>query len=174
MTMQDRRAVITQGEYLVSGETDLVITTLLGSCVACCMWDPMARVGGMNHILLANSSQQSAQCDLAGVNAMELVINDMLKIGARRERLVAKLFGGAQMVSGLSDIGPSNCAFALNFLSNENIEVVAQSLGGDAARQLMFWPASGAARQKAQRQAPDVLSAPIMKPAPAGNDLELL
>jgi chemotaxis protein CheD len=162
---------ITQGEHAVSADPDTTIGTLLGSCVACCLWDPIAGVGGMNHILLATTSRNNANCDMAGVNAMELLINDMLKLGASRNRLMAKTFGGAQMINGLSDIGPANCAFATNFLEIENIQCVSSSLGGSAARQLVFTPATGAARVKTQRAS---IPEPVIQVAEVkGNDLEL-
>ncbi|KIN61101.1 putative chemoreceptor glutamine deamidase CheD [Sulfitobacter noctilucae] len=163
--------VITQGEHYVSADPQATISTLLGSCVACCLWDPLAAVGGMNHILLATTSRNAARCDLVGVNAMELLINDLLKLGARRDRLKAKLFGGAQMINGLSEIGPANCAFATGFLEQESIPCVSQSLGGEFARQIIFTPSSGAVRAKTTRGRP--AEAPP-RPAPAiGNDLEL-
>ncbi len=166
-----RSIVITQGEHRVSADPQVQITTLLGSCVACCLWDPLAAVGGMNHILLASTSRNATQSDLAGINAMELLINDLLKLGARRERLQAKLFGGAQMVNGLSDIGRANCAFAVGFLKQEDIPCVAQSLGGQFARQIVFTPTTGALRAKTTRgRMPDVPRQPVV---PAGNGLEL-
>jgi chemotaxis protein CheD len=171
--MRQKRVVITQGEHAVGSDPDVSISTLLGSCVACCYWDPVANVGGMNHILLATTTKQMASCDHAGVNAMELLINDLLKLGAMRNRLQAKLFGGAQMISGLSEIGPANCAFALDYLKRENIPCLSQSLGGDKARQLIFWPTTGAVRMKAQRDAPPP-PPPVAEPVvEAGNDLEL-
>ncbi|WP_276150104.1 MULTISPECIES: chemotaxis protein CheD [unclassified Sulfitobacter] len=163
--------VITQGEYQTSADPAATISTLLGSCVACCLWDPVAKVGGMNHILLASTTCNAAKSDLAGINAMELLINDLLKMGANRTRLLAKAFGGAQMIRGLSEIGPSNCAFATNFLAMENIECVASSLGGTASRNVVFTPTTGAARVKAHHEAQ--MDVPVSRPMAHGNDLEL-
>ncbi|MFK7835807.1 MAG: chemotaxis protein CheD [Sulfitobacter sp.] len=164
--------VITQGEYHVSNDPTATISTLLGSCVSCCLWDPVAGVGGMNHILLASHSQQSLNVDdLAGANAMELLINDMLKLGGQRSRFQAKAFGGAQMVSGLSNIGPTNSTFLLDYLDRENIPCVSHSLGGEIARQVVFVPVTGAARIKARHQAP--VEEVVQPAAPVGNDLEL-
>lgn len=143
---------ITQGEHAVSDDPDATISTLLGSCVACCLWDPVARVGGMNHMLITSRTERDARCDAAGVHAMELLINDLLKSGAKRTRFQAKVFGGAQMVRGLSGIGAVNCAFTLDYLERENIVCVSQSLGGNAARQLRFWPVLGAVRQKVVKE----------------------
>lgn len=171
--MREHRKVITQGQHLVSDHQEVSISTLLGSCVACCLWDPVVKAGGMNHMLIASRTISSAQSALVGVNEMELLINDLLKLGAQRHRLKAKVFGGAQMVSGLSEIGPANSAFTLEFLARENIECVAQSLGGQSARQLVFWPHSGAVRQRMQKTGPDQVVLPEAAPA-TGNGLELL
>ena len=104
----------------------------------------------MNHMLLTVGPAHSTDVpDFHGVNAMELLINDLLKLGARRDRLKAKAFGGARMVSGLSDIGPRNREFVLNFLEKENIPCLAHALGGDQARQVIFQAGDGAARVKA-------------------------
>lgn len=166
-----KSTVITQGEFHVSGNPTETISTLLGSCVACCLWDPVAGVGGMNHILLATQSRNAAQCDFAGVNAMELLINAMLKSGARRERLLAKAFGGAQMIDGLSEIGPANCLFAESFLEAENIPCLSKSLGGSFARHVVFTPSTGAVRVKAHQKIAVEVSVPPVKPA--SNGLEL-
>lgn len=151
--MMDHGIFITQGEYSISDDSEATISTLLGSCVACCLWDPLAGVGGMNHMLIASRSQHAAKCDATGVQAMELLINALLKRGAKRSRLRAKAFGGAQMVRGLSGVGRANCIFTLDYLTREQIPLVSHSLGGDVARQLRFWPVSGIVRQKIVAQA---------------------
>lgn len=167
------RIVITQGEHFTSADPETTISTLLGSCVACCLWDPLAEVGGMNHILLAANPRAPAEGpSLSGINAMELLINDLLKLGARRTRLQAKAFGGAQMISGLSSIGPANARFALGYLSRENIECTSQSLGGDRARHVIFVPTTGAVRVKIQpHEAPEPSLTEVSQ---GGNGLELL
>lgn len=167
-----QKVVITQGEHFVAGKEDTTISTILGSCVACCLWDPLARVGGMNHILLANARQVPGQApDLLGVNAMEVMINEMLKLGALRSRLKAKAFGGAKMISGLSEIGPANCAFIREFLANESIPCVSESLGGSMARHVIFTPSTGHVKMK-QRKEP-VAEPLVVAPQSQGNDLEL-
>ena len=145
----ERRHNIIQGEYKVSGDAQTVITTLLGSCVAACMHDPAARVGGMNHFLLPGDSDASrlSEAERYGVHLMEILVNGMLKQGARRERIQAKLFGGARTIRNLSDVGGANARFAKEFLKREGIAVVGGSLGGIQGRRLQFWPASGRARQ---------------------------
>lgn len=150
--------VITQSQRLASDDPGVQISTLLGSCVSCCLWDPTAKAGGMNHILIPPRETGGLE---VGVNDMELLINDLLKLGASRMRLQAKLFGGAQMVRGLSDVGRANSDFALQFLERENITCVAKSLGGESARQILFHPASGNARQKVSRDVPQEQLAPL-------------
>ncbi|MCX7559774.1 chemotaxis protein CheD [Sulfitobacter sp. F26204] len=166
-----KQFVITQGEFFVSSEVGTTISTLLGSCVACCLWDPLVAVGGMNHILFASLQRNRVKCDRAGINAMELLINEMLKRGAHRARLKAKLFGGAQMIDGLSEIGPANSTFATQFLAVEGIECISSSLGGSSARHLVFTPTTGAARVKIPNFIPKE-TLPSAKPE-NGNDLEL-
>lgn len=139
---------IIQGEYRVSDHPDAVLTTLLGSCVAACIWDPLLNVGGMNHFLLpGDNEQQIRDSERYGVHLMELLVNELFHHGASRQRLVAKLFGGANLNSQLADIGARNAEFAQRFLRNEGIRILGESLGGDRARKVQFWPASGRARQ---------------------------
>ncbi len=160
---------VAQGEHVVSDQPDDVITTILGSCVATCLWDETSGIGGMNHILLPEDLATSPLSQVHGVNAMEVLINEMIKRGAVKSRIKAKLFGGAQMVAGLSDIGKRNGEFAAEFLRQEGIECTAESLGGQAARRVQFWPNSGRARQKL------VGTTPVEKPVPTTkpNDVEL-
>jgi chemotaxis protein CheD len=148
MTNTMRPQHISQGEYASSGEGGRSITTILGSCVASCVYDEGMKVGGMNHFLLPESNNISVQAASFGVNAMELLINDLIKLGARRDRLRCKVFGGARMIAGLSDVGQKNAHFILDFLRREGIECAGQSLGGTQARRVEFWPDSGRARQK--------------------------
>ena len=86
--MTPRKLHITQGERAVGKNPDDVISTILGSCVSCCLWDPTAGVGGMNHMLLTVRPNTGGMCNLTGLNAMELLINDILKLGGRRDRRV--------------------------------------------------------------------------------------
>lgn len=169
--MSQKRYIITQGEHCALRDPGAVISTLLGSCVACCLWDAEAGVGGMNHMLLTSSTCRNGMSNLAGVNAMELLINDLQKLGAVRHRLQAKAFGGAQMVSGLSDIGPANADFVLSFLRQEGITCVSHSLGGQSARQLLFTPSTGAARVRSQSVELPEAKGKIVRTI--GNDLEL-
>ena len=144
------RVHVVQGEHFITDNADAVLTTLLGSCVAACIRDPIAGVGGMNHFLLPGS-HSAAGIDRAaqryGVHAMELLVNALLSSGARKERLEAKLFGGARLIDGLTDIGSQNADFALRFLEAEGIRHIGGSLRGEHGRRVQFWPVSGRARQ---------------------------
>jgi chemotaxis protein CheD len=147
----ERRVHIIQGEYNVSDDPDVVLTTLLGSCVAACLRDPVARVGGMNHFLLpgqeAGEGAPRNAGETYGVHLMELLVNGLLRRGARRDRLEGKLFGGARTMDGLADIGARNAAFAERFLAHEGIRLAGGSLRGEQGRRIQFWPVSGRARQ---------------------------
>ena len=145
----ERRVHVGQGEHYVTSDRDVVLSTVLGSCVAMCLRDPVAGVGGMNHFLLPEGAGAGTDAGRRyGAYAMELLINDVLKAGGRRDRLEAKLFGGARMFGGLSDVGASNAAFAEKFLRDEGIPVVGSSLGGLAARRVQYWPTTGRAQQR--------------------------
>lgn len=152
----DRRINIVQGEQRVDRDPNVVLTTILGSCVAACLFDPVAAVGGMNHFLLpgeqpgreiANPAAGGSGAMRYGAYSMELLINGLLREGASRQHLRAKLFGGARMLKGLTDVGDSNAAFAERFLQQEGIPVVGGSLRGDRGRRIQFWPVSGRAQQ---------------------------
>lgn len=133
-----QRIILEPGEFYVS-TTQEVISTLLGSCVATCLYDPVTDVMGMNHFLLAY--QQSEHCVMDsqagkyGIHAMQLLINAMLQLGAKKHNLRAKCFGGANLLQKgykiqEKGIGSSNIEFIDHFLMSENIPVVSSSLGG--------------------------------------------
>jgi chemotaxis protein CheD len=140
---------VIQGEQYVTEDPDVMLTTVLGSCVAACMRDPEAGIGGMNHFLLPDSDSSAGGTAVRfGAHAMELLINDILRRGGRRHRLEAKLFGGGRMFDGLSDIGEANASFAERFLRDEGVPVLGGSLRGPQARRVQFWPVSGRAMQR--------------------------
>ena len=147
---------VIQGEHRIARRQDIMLSTLLGSCVAACVWDEAAQVGGMNHFLLpaVRDSADEAQNLIRGLHAMELLINGLLKAGASRAGLQAKLFGGACIRLGMTDIGDQNAAFAEHFLEAEGIPLVGGSLRGDRGRRIEFWPMSGRARQIYLRSEP--------------------
>ena len=172
-----KRVSIVQGELHVASVPGTVIATLLGSCVAACLQDPVARVGGMNHFLLG---EPGTDCRVGaedmyryGIHAMELLINAMMQRGAQRSRLRAHLYGGANIVAGLGEIGSRNVAFARNFMENEGIAIGRCGLGGGQARKVEFMPYEGRVRATLVAGAS---AAPIRpaEPALAGTgDIEL-
>lgn len=175
-----RRVHVIQGEYKVVSDPDVVLTTILGSCVAACMRDPVVGVGGMNHFLLPGSAEAMAAGGDAtryGVHLMELLINGLLKQGARRDRLEAKIFGGAKTIARFSNVGEQNALFARQFLMDEGIRIVGESTGGEHGRKLEYWPSSGRARQhaltgaEAQRTVAQE-QRPVIAPKPAESSIE--
>ena len=112
-----------QGDFYVTDTPQEVLTTILGSCIAACIRDPSVGVGGMNHFLLPEGDGEDRNARRFGVNAMEILINDILKRGGERSRLEAKLFGGANVINAMSDVGSRNAAFAKQFLSDEGISI---------------------------------------------------
>jgi chemotaxis protein CheD len=125
-----------------------VIETLLGSCVAVCLYDRVASLGGMNHILLPGKADLKVFDNVAryAINAMELLINKVMGLGGERRHLVAKVFGGANVLPSISDenaMGSRNCEFVLEFLYMEAISIVSQDLGGRDTRKIYFHTDSG-------------------------------
>jgi chemotaxis protein CheD len=174
-----KRLHVVQGEFAVSDDPDVMMGTILGSCVAACMRDPVAGVGGMNHFLLPGERDTGGPQALRyGVQSMELLLNALYRKGARRERLEVKLFGGARVIDGLSDVGQQNAAFAERFLAAEGIRMTGGSLRGGQARRIQFWPVSGRVRQMALvdpgRQVLEAERAePAAPPVADDGDLEL-
>ena len=166
---------VIQGEQRVSGDPDEVLATLLGSCVAACLHDPLAGIGGMNHFLLPGDAVgvERGYAERFGVHAMELLVNALLAQGASRPRLEAKLFGGASTMQGLSDIGAMNATFAAGFLRRENIRITSECLGGTRGRRIQFWPTSGRARRIFMGTAEPVPPQRPPRPAPTSGALEL-
>lgn len=166
----ERRIHVGQGEHHVTTDPNVLLTTILGSCVALCLRDPETRVGGMNHFLLPDGEGEGDAARRYGAYAMELLINDVLKAGGRRGRLEAKLFGGGRMFDSLRDVGRSNADFAERFLRDEGIPLVGGSLRGSGGRRLHYWPVTGRALQRAVTDGP----APSPRPAPvASGSVEL-
>lgn len=140
---QHQRIVI--GEVLASREP-LLLQTLLGSCVAVCLRDPVTEVGGMNHIFLPGDGNRD-RSSRYGVQAMELLINGIMREGGDRRRLVAKAFGAGNVIAGLPSptIGDQNAAFIRSFLETEKIPLLAERLGGTHAVQVYFRTDTGKA-----------------------------
>ena len=136
------------GEYFVSNE-DIVIMTVLGSCIAACIWDAPARLGGMNHFMLPDGEMGDGS-GRYGSFAMELLINEMLKMGARRETMQAKIFGGGQVMAGFTtmNVGERNTKFVQDYLSTERIPIVSQDVLDIHPRKVCFFPVIGKALVK--------------------------
>ncbi|GAB5352484.1 chemotaxis protein CheD [Qipengyuania sp. 483] len=153
-----KRISIIQGEHRVLGEPEVMLTTVLGSCVAVCLHDSVARIGGMNHFLLGEPSAghnlQPEEMQRYGVHAMELLINAMMQAGAVRERLCGHLYGGANIIAGLGAIGSSNAAFARRFMETEGLQIRHCDLGGTSARKVEFLPFAGKVRSNKVNDVP--------------------
>jgi chemotaxis protein CheD len=137
------------GEFFVHDE-DIVVTTTLGSCIAACLWDRERRVGGMNHFLLPEGGGADAETGRYGAFAMDLLIGELVKRGATRATLEAKVFGGGAVISGMSSInvGQQNTDFVLQYLRTERITVVSKDVLDIYPRKVAFLPASGKAMVK--------------------------
>jgi chemotaxis protein CheD len=183
----DRGVVTTvhQGDCLVSGDAGLTYSTVLGSCISACIRDVSARVGGMNHFLLAEPPSSSGDRYGAsaryGAFAMEQLINKVLTTGSgRKANLEIKVFGGGLINGALTDIGAKNIAFLREFLSDEGYVIASEDLGGTFARRVMFKPHSGralvkrldnAAAGNIAREELAVAKRPIVQPV--ADDIEL-
>lgn len=137
------------GEYFVH-DSDIVILTTLGSCIAVCLWDPQRRVGGMNHFMLPEGRNQGGGAGRYGSYAMELLINALMHHGAVKSRLQAKVFGGAMVIEGMTsiNIGEQNTRFVLDYLKTENIPVLSKDVLEIYPRKVCFMPDNGQAMIK--------------------------
>lgn len=149
-TRQTVAAKILPGEYYVTMGNEL-ITTVLGSCVSACIRDPQTGVGGMNHFLLPLGTGETWSSETAIVStanrygnfAMEHMINDILKIGGRKRNLEVKIFGGSQIIAGMTDIGASNIRFVRNYLAVEGMKITSEDVGGKNPRKIVYFPDTG-------------------------------
>jgi chemotaxis protein CheD len=139
---------ISPGEYLSTSE-DFIISTVLGSCVSVCIFDKYRKMGGMNHFMLVEGKALETTGDMLryeryGSYAMESLLNDFIRSGSKKEHLEAKVFGGSRMLNLKSkdylDIGSQNVRYALTFLKNETIPVLAKDTGGTRHRRLYLFP----------------------------------
>jgi chemotaxis protein CheD len=146
-------AKILPGEYYVTRH-DEAITTVLGSCISACIRDPVLGAGGMNHFMLPEEAGNSNWGDAGthstryGSAAMERLVNDLLKAGARRERLEVKLFGGGRILASNTQVGARNIDFAHEWLGAEGFTVVREDVGGNVPRRVIYFPATGRALVK--------------------------
>jgi chemotaxis protein CheD len=150
-------AKILPGEYFVTAE-DEIIVTVLGSCVSACVRDKVFGIGGMNHFMLPVSSSDlskhlssngdSTEATRYGGYAMEMLINDILKYGGRRENLEIKIFGGGKIISNMSDVGKRNIEFIKDYINKENIDLISGDTGDIYPRKVVFHPNSGKVKVK--------------------------
>jgi chemotaxis protein methyltransferase CheR len=139
------RARLQSGELHVSAVPS-VVTTVLGSCVASCLFDPIKAIGGMNHFMLPDAAERSWVPECYGVHAMELLINQLMASGARRDRLVAKVFGAAHVIPGWATgrkVADANSAFVREFLAREGIAILGERLGGESPLHVSFFTHTG-------------------------------
>jgi chemotaxis protein CheD len=150
-------AKILPGEYYYTGK-NMVIVTVLGSCVSACIRDRVTGIGGMNHFMLPDGGKDTDSPVSAsmryGTYAMEVLINDLLKAGARRENLEAKVFGGGRVLSGFISInvGERNAQFVRDYLRTENIRIMAEDLNDIYPRKVYFFPRTGKVLVKKLKQ----------------------
>ena len=144
---QHNAVKVLPGEYFVASES-VAIMTVLGSCIAACLWDSRTRVGGMNHFMLPDGGDDTS--GRYGSYAMELLINEMMKQGARRETLQAKIFGGGQVMHNFTtmNVGERNTRFVQDYLATERIPVVSEDVLDIYPRKVVFFPVTGKAMVK--------------------------
>jgi len=152
-------AKILPGEYFVTC-SDEAITTVLGSCIAACIRDPVVRIGGMNHFMLPEDSSEGKSSWSEGAGglatrygsyAMESLINELMKLGARRDRLEVKLFGGGKILSSMTDVGKKNIIFARAYLKLEGFKIAAEDVGDVYPRRVLYFPTTGVVMLKRLR-----------------------
>ena len=177
-------AKILPGEYYFTNK-DMLIVTVLGSCVSACIRDRVTGLGGMNHFMLPDGGGDGSPVSASaryGTYAMEILINDLLKAGAKRENMEAKVFGGGAVLKGFTaiNVGERNAAFVLSFLRTEKIRVVAEDLNDVHPRKVYFFPRTGKVLVKKLMQTHnDTLAkreieyASRLKKAPVGGEIDL-
>ncbi|WP_245434147.1 chemoreceptor glutamine deamidase CheD [Pseudolabrys taiwanensis] len=135
------------GEYYVTKKPDELLVTVLGSCVAACIRDPIAHIGGMNHFMLPHHNSgnwgQDSRSARFGNFAMEKLINELIKAGADRNRMEVKVFGGGNVTDTSNAIGSENAEFVLRYLEAEGFRCAAQDLGGSLPRRIHYYPSTG-------------------------------
>ena len=180
-------ARILPGEYYVTRSEEGVSTTL-GSCIAACIRDRVAGIGGMNHFMLPTTANEVDKWRSSGLGAatrygsyaMEHLINEIMKNGGKRENLEVKIFGGGRILEKMTDVGQRNIAFVRNYLWAEELPVVAEDVGDIYPRQVVYFPASGRAKVKRLRSLHNNVIASVelkyvgsIAAQPVGGDVEL-
>ncbi len=137
---------IFSGDWHVSTSHNEMLATILGSCIAACIRDPILGIGGMNHFLLPgdeNTITENSTATRYGVFAMETLINGILKAGGRKDRLEVKVFGGGNVTNNSIRIGSKNSAFIREFLAREGFTILSEDLEGDLPRRVHYFPDTG-------------------------------
>mgnify|MGYP006116297649 FL=1 len=141
-------AKILPGEFYVSVQGEM-ISTVLGSCISACIRDTKIGVGGMNHFMLPESADGQGSWEQNAKNgassrygnwAMEFLINEILKQGGRKQNMEVKLFGGGQILANMTDVGKRNIEFAIQYLEQEGLKVIAKNVGGPFPRKVLYFP----------------------------------
>ena len=184
-TFDCEAAKILPGEYYFTGK-EMLIVTVLGSCVAACIRDRVSGVGGMNHFMLPDSGNDADSPLSAsmryGAYAMEVLINELLKAGARRENLEAKVFGGGNVLRGFTtiNVGERNAQFVRDYLRAENVRITAEDLNDVHPRKVYYFPRTGKVLVKKLRQLNNYTLvkreqdyASRLKTGPVGGDIDL-
>lgn len=143
-------AKILPGQFYVTKHQE-VIATILGSCISVCIRDAQVGIGGMNHFLLPGGSArqvhdeivQGKKCARYGIHAMEMLIKQLLRYGARKENLEVKVTGGAQIISANGDVGEHNIAFIREYMEIHGLKIVAEDVAGNMPRKVLYFPDSG-------------------------------
>jgi chemotaxis protein CheD len=136
---------VAPGEFYIAN-ADMVITTVLGSCISACIHDPLMKCGGINHFMLpATGSNDDLNRSMRyGLFAMEQLINELMKLGCSRDRLQVKLVGGGDMMgTAFNQIGQQNIDFIRQYVKDEGLNILAEDLGGDQARRVVYFPLEG-------------------------------
>ena len=172
------------GEFFAT-DRDVALVTVLGSCVSACLRDRASGIGGMNHFMLPRDRDDTDPASARaryGVHAMELLINSLVGLGARRANLEAKVFGGGNVLAGVTalNVGHANATFVTDFLREESIPVIAEDLEGTVSRKVIFFPASGRALVRGIERVRNrtileraALYVERLRELPAGGSLEL-
>jgi chemotaxis protein CheD len=175
---------VAPGEHEITSAKDEIVATVLGSCISVCMRDSHVGVGGLNHFLLPknNGSADPSAGERYGDTAMEVLINGLLKRGAKRSNLEAKVFGGARVLSGATmlAIGDGNIAFVTEFLDREGIPTMSKDVGGTRSRRIHYQPSTGRAwvqhvqsSQKSTEHEQEVAYLNRLKTQPVAGEVEI-
>jgi chemotaxis protein CheD len=143
------------GDCYVTAEAGEMMVTILGSCIAACIRDPIAKVGGMNHFLLPGEDKNALESLRFGAFSMEQLINEILKLGGKKERLEVKIFGGANVIKSSALIGTKNIEFVKGFLKDESLKISVEDVGEDMPRRVHYYPDSGRVMMRKLRRKED-------------------